>query len=89
MIPPGLEPGTLCVLGTRDNHYTTESKRNMKLYDTQNLNVSHGRENVARSFKKWLAATNVFKEGQKSGARQKKATRGEIFSAVWAARLQS
>ena len=25
MIPPGLEPGTLCVLGTRDNHYTTES----------------------------------------------------------------
>ena len=26
MIPPGLEPGTLCVLGTRDNHYTTESK---------------------------------------------------------------
>ena len=25
LIPPGLEPGTLCVLGTRDNHYTTES----------------------------------------------------------------
>ena len=25
MFPPGLEPGTLCVLGTRDNHYTTET----------------------------------------------------------------
>ena len=27
MIPPGLEPGTLRVLGARDNHYTTESHR--------------------------------------------------------------
>ena len=25
MIPPGLEPGNLRVLGARDNHYTTES----------------------------------------------------------------
>ena len=25
MIPPGLEPGTLRVLGARDNHYTTET----------------------------------------------------------------
>ena len=25
LIPQGLEPGTLCVLGGRDNHYTTES----------------------------------------------------------------
>ena len=25
LIPLGLEPGTLCVLGARDNHYTTES----------------------------------------------------------------
>ena len=25
MIPPGLEPGTLRVLGARDNRYTTES----------------------------------------------------------------
>ena len=32
MFPPGLEPGTLCVLGTRDNHYTTETYyiRNMQ-----------------------------------------------------------
>ena len=22
--PPGIEPRTLCVLGVRDNHYTTE-----------------------------------------------------------------
>ena len=27
MIPPGLEPGTLRVLGARDNRYTTESLR--------------------------------------------------------------
>ena len=26
MIPPGLEPGTLRVLGARDNRYTTESR---------------------------------------------------------------
>ena len=26
MIPPGLEPGTLRVLGARDNHYTTEPR---------------------------------------------------------------
>ena len=25
MIPPGIEPGTLSVLDSRDNHYTTES----------------------------------------------------------------
>ena len=25
LIPPGLEPGTLSVLDSRDNHYTTES----------------------------------------------------------------
>ena len=25
MFPLGLEPRTLCVLGTRDNHYTTET----------------------------------------------------------------
>ncbi len=25
VIPPGLEPGTLRVLGARDNRYTTES----------------------------------------------------------------
>ena len=25
LIPFGLELGTLCVLGARDNHYTTES----------------------------------------------------------------
>ena len=25
MIPPGVEPGTLRVLGARDNRYTTES----------------------------------------------------------------
>ena len=25
LIPLGLEPGTLIVLGARDNHYTTES----------------------------------------------------------------
>ena len=25
LIPLGLEPGALCVLGARDNHYTTES----------------------------------------------------------------
>ena len=25
LIPLGLETGTLCVLGARDNHYTTES----------------------------------------------------------------
>ncbi len=23
--PPGIEPGTLCVWSTRDNHYTTET----------------------------------------------------------------
>ena len=27
MIPPGFEPGTLSVLDSRDNHYTTESDR--------------------------------------------------------------
>ena len=25
LFPPGLEPGTLCVWSTRDNHYTTET----------------------------------------------------------------
>ena len=25
MIPPGIEPGTLSVLDSRDNHYTMES----------------------------------------------------------------
>ena len=25
VIPPGIEPGTLSVLDSRDNHYTTES----------------------------------------------------------------
>ena len=25
LFPPGLEPGTLRVLGARDNHYTTET----------------------------------------------------------------
>ena len=24
--PPGIEPGTFCVLGRRDNHYTTETE---------------------------------------------------------------
>ena len=27
VIPPGFEPGTLSVLDSRDNHYTTESDR--------------------------------------------------------------
>ena len=26
LIPPGLEPGTLRVLGARDNHYTMETR---------------------------------------------------------------
>ena len=30
LIPPGLEPGTLRVLGARDNHYTTESCDNQE-----------------------------------------------------------
>ena len=25
MFPPGIEPGTICVLGRCDNHYTTET----------------------------------------------------------------
>ena len=25
MFPPGIEPGTFCVLGRRDNRYTTET----------------------------------------------------------------
>ena len=25
MFPPGIEPGTLCVWNTCDNHYTTET----------------------------------------------------------------
>ena len=28
VIPPGIEPGTLSVLDSRDNHYTTESLHN-------------------------------------------------------------
>lgn len=27
LFPPGIEPGTLRVLGARDNHYTTETQR--------------------------------------------------------------
>ena len=26
MFPPGIEPGTICVLGRCDNHYTTETQ---------------------------------------------------------------
>ena len=26
LFPPGIEPGTICVLGRCDNHYTTETK---------------------------------------------------------------
>ena len=26
MFPPGIEPGTFCVLGRCDNHYTTETQ---------------------------------------------------------------
>ena len=40
MIPPGLEPGTLCVLGTRDNHYTTESR--MLDHDKVQRQLNHG-----------------------------------------------
>ena len=29
MIPPGIEPGTLSVLDSRDNHYTTEPTAGM------------------------------------------------------------
>ena len=31
MIPPGIEPGTLSVLDSRDNRYTTESLRKVQL----------------------------------------------------------
>ena len=54
MIPPGLEPGTSCVLGTRDNHYTTESKRILKLYDTQTLNVA------LTAVKMWFTALKMW-----------------------------
>ena len=33
MIPPGIEPGTLSVLDSRDNHYTMESYMDL-IYDT-------------------------------------------------------
>ncbi len=26
MFPPGIEPGTICVLGRCDNHYTTKTR---------------------------------------------------------------
>ena len=29
LVPLGLEPGTFCVLGARDNHYTTESLKGL------------------------------------------------------------
>ena len=32
-IPPGIEPGTVRVLGGRDNHYTTESQLNYLKFD--------------------------------------------------------
>ena len=31
VIPPGFEPGTLSVLDSRDNHYTTESDKTVPL----------------------------------------------------------
>ena len=32
MFPPGIEPGTFCVLGRRDNRYTTETSSTLCLY---------------------------------------------------------
>ena len=40
VIPPGIEPGTLSVLDSRDNRYTTESK--LQIFDIYiYLNVIH------------------------------------------------
>ena len=66
MIPPGLEPGTLCVLGTFDNHYTTESKRILKLYDTQTLNVA------LTAVKMWFTALKMWLTLLKMGYQAKK-----------------
>ena len=32
MFPPGIEPGTFCVLGRRDNRYTTETSSTLCLF---------------------------------------------------------
>ena len=45
MIPPGLETGTLCVLGTRDNHYTTEVMIKSRSENTRNTRKIERKEN--------------------------------------------
>ena len=41
MSPPGIEPGTLCVWGTRDNRYTTETWKYMKSKEMFLLFIFH------------------------------------------------